>query len=75
MSNWRSCGRPFTGVEVLHRRPDKAEFTRRTGRNLCARDVVMAGYWDDPAATDDAVRDGGCTPATSDTSTIGDSCT
>lgn len=48
-SNWRSCGRPFTGVEV--RIGDGQAPERGEGQIWVRGDVVMSGYWDDPQAT------------------------
>jgi long-chain acyl-CoA synthetase len=48
-SNWRSCGRPFTGVEVR---------TGPDGQILVRGDVVMSGYWNDPGATAATLTDG-----------------
>ncbi|MDX6739577.1 class I adenylate-forming enzyme family protein [Actinocorallia sp. A-T 12471] len=53
-SNWRSCGRPFTGIEVrIGDGPTPGE-----GEILVRGDVVMAGYWNDPEATARTVTDG-----------------
>ncbi|MBW0089667.1 AMP-binding protein [Pseudonocardia sp. KRD-184] len=54
-----SCGRPFHGVEVRivdaegELLPEGAD-----GEVLVRGDVVMRGYWDDPAATAAALSDG-----------------
>ncbi|SFW81371.1 class I adenylate-forming enzyme family protein [Amycolatopsis australiensis] len=48
----RSCGRPFTGVEVRVADADGAELPAGTTGEIRVRgDVVMTGYWSDPAAT------------------------
>jgi acyl-CoA synthetase (AMP-forming)/AMP-acid ligase II len=58
-SNWRSCGRPFTGVEVLIGEPERPALpAHEPGEILVRGDVVMAGYWSDPGATFDALGSG-----------------
>jgi long-chain acyl-CoA synthetase len=58
-SNWRSCGRPFTGVEVRIGQPGpSAAAPGEQGEILVRGDVVMAGYWDNPEATADAIQSG-----------------
>lgn len=55
-SNWRSCGRPFTGIEV---RIGQCASEPGIQDEIYVRgDVVMAGYWNDPRATAEAVRSG-----------------
>lgn len=56
---WRSCGRPFTGVEVQVADIEGAEAPPGTPGEIWVRsDVVMDGYWADPAATADTLHDG-----------------
>ena len=58
-SNWRSCGHPFTGVEVRIGQPGQAAPAwGEQGVIFVRGDVVMAGYWDDPEATAKALRSG-----------------
>jgi acyl-CoA synthetase (AMP-forming)/AMP-acid ligase II len=54
-----SCGRPFSGVEVRIAGPDGRPLPGGADGEVLARgDVVMSGYWDDPAATDSALAGG-----------------
>ena len=65
-----TVGRPRPGVEI--RSPTRRPVPVATGhgrRAVLRSDAAMAGYWHDPEATADALRDGGCTPATSRSST------
>jgi long-chain acyl-CoA synthetase len=55
-SNWRSCGRPFTGVEV--RIGDGVSSEPGDGQIWVRGDVVMSGYWDDAEASAAALVDG-----------------
>lgn len=56
---WRSCGQPFTGVDVRIADADGSETAPGTEGEIWVRgDVVMQGYWDDPAATAATVVDG-----------------
>jgi acyl-CoA synthetase (AMP-forming)/AMP-acid ligase II len=58
-SNWRSCGRPFTGVEVRIGEPAQPGVSPGVQGDIFVRgDVVMAGYWDDRQATAEALRSG-----------------
>lgn len=58
-SNWRSCGRPFTGVEVRIGPPGLTPAAAGEQGEIFVRgDVVMAGYWDDPKATTEAIQSG-----------------
>jgi long-chain acyl-CoA synthetase len=50
-----SVGRPLPGVEVKIADPDE---TTGVGEVIARGRNVMAGYWSDPDATADAVRDG-----------------
>ncbi|WP_082781312.1 AMP-binding protein [Gordonia sp. QH-12] len=55
----RSCGQPFTGVEVRVVNDDGADSPAGTTGEIQVRgDVVMAGYWSDPNATAAAISDG-----------------
>jgi long-chain acyl-CoA synthetase len=54
-----SCGRPRTGVEVRVVDEDgRALPAGEIGEVVTRSDCVMAGYWNNPAATATAVRDG-----------------
>ncbi len=54
-----SCGRPFVGVQVRVVDAEGAELPTGADGEVCVHgDVVMRGYWDDPAATAKAVRGG-----------------
>jgi long-chain acyl-CoA synthetase len=54
-----SVGRPRTDVEVRVVGDDDVELpTGETGEVVVRGDVVMAGYWNDPAATAEALRGG-----------------
>ncbi|MEV5409685.1 AMP-binding protein [Thermopolyspora sp. NPDC052614] len=53
-TNWRSCGRPFTGVEI--RIGDGRD--HGDGGIWVRGDVVMSGYWNDPEATAAALVEG-----------------
>jgi len=54
-----SCGRPFRGVEVRVAAPDGEPVPDGAdGEVLVRGDVVMRGYWDDPAATAATLADG-----------------
>jgi len=59
-SNWRSCGRPFTGVEVrIGDGRDGDEAAGDGDGEIWVRgDVVMSGYWDNPEATASTLVDG-----------------
>ncbi|WP_375002158.1 class I adenylate-forming enzyme family protein [Gordonia sp. PS3] len=55
----RSCGQPFTGVEVRVVNDDGADSPAGTTGEIQVRgDVVMAGYWSDPNATAAAISNG-----------------
>lgn len=55
----RSCGQPFTGVEVRVADAEGTELPAGTTGEIRVRgDVVMAGYWSDPAATAGAIDNG-----------------
>jgi acyl-CoA synthetase (AMP-forming)/AMP-acid ligase II len=54
-----SCGRAFTGLDVRVLGPDGRPAPPGTEGEVCVRgDVVMRGYWADPTATGQAIRDG-----------------
>lgn len=54
-----SVGWPRTGVEVAVLRDDGTRAPAgEVGEIVCRGDVVMAGYWNNPDATADAIRDG-----------------
>lgn len=54
-----SIGLPRTGVEVrIVDEDDKEVPTGELGEILLRSDVVMAGYWENPEATNQAIRDG-----------------
>ncbi len=54
-----SCGRAFTGVDVRVVDPDGRPLPAGIEGEVCVRgDVVMSGYWADPTATEQAIRDG-----------------
>jgi long-chain acyl-CoA synthetase len=58
-ATWASCGRPFVGVSV--RIVDATGSTLpadRDGEVWVSGDTVMAGYWNDPAATASALHKG-----------------
>jgi acyl-CoA synthetase (AMP-forming)/AMP-acid ligase II len=54
-----SCGRPLPGVRVRICRDDGGECADDEVGEICVRsDNVMAGYWRNPQATAEALRDG-----------------
>ncbi|HVE20110.1 MAG TPA: AMP-binding protein, partial [Ilumatobacteraceae bacterium] len=54
-----SCGQPAVGVAVRTVRPDGADCDPgEVGEVLARSNAVTIGYWDDAAATADALRDG-----------------
>jgi long-chain acyl-CoA synthetase len=54
-----TAGRPFAGVEVMVAdAEDRALAPGESGEILCRGDVVMQGYWNDPAASAAALRGG-----------------
>ncbi|WP_292988907.1 AMP-binding protein [Mycobacterium sp.] len=54
-----SVGYPRSGAEVAVLRDDGTPAaTGEIGEIVCSGDVVMAGYWRNPAATEEALRDG-----------------
>jgi len=54
-----SAGRPFTNVEVMVAGPDDQPLPPGELGEICARsDLVMAGYWNNPEATADTLRNG-----------------
>ncbi|HEY0520636.1 MAG TPA: AMP-binding protein [Ilumatobacteraceae bacterium] len=54
-----SCGQPAVGVAVRVVRPDGTDCPPgEVGEVLARSNAVTIGYWDDPAATADALRDG-----------------
>lgn len=58
-ANWRSCGRPFTGVEVRIGDPARSGVNPGVQGDIFVRgDVVMAGYWNDQQATAEALPSG-----------------
>jgi acyl-CoA synthetase (AMP-forming)/AMP-acid ligase II len=55
----RSAGQPMIGCDVQVVRPDGSECaTGEPGEIVIRSDGLMQGYWDNPAATRDTVRDG-----------------
>ncbi len=55
----RSVGRPQSMVELSVRDADGRELGTGVSGEICVRgDVVMAGYWNDAAATAKAIQDG-----------------
>ena len=55
----RSCGQPVPGVSVRIAAPDGSEqATGEIGEVLIRSGAVMAGYWNNPAATAAALHDG-----------------
>jgi long-chain acyl-CoA synthetase len=54
-----SAGRPFAGVEVMIAGSDGRELsTSEAGEVLCRGDVVMPGYWRNPEASAETLKDG-----------------
>jgi acyl-CoA synthetase (AMP-forming)/AMP-acid ligase II len=54
-----SVGYPRSGMEVAVVRPDDSPAgVGEIGEIVCRGDVVMAGYWRNPAATDETLRNG-----------------
>jgi long-chain acyl-CoA synthetase len=54
-----SVGRPAAGVEIRIQRPDGTQPPAGVDGEICIRSPsLMTGYWHDPAATGQAVRDG-----------------
>jgi long-chain acyl-CoA synthetase len=54
-----SCGQPAVGVAVRTVRPDGTDCAPgEVGEVLARSNAVMIGYWDNAAATADALRDG-----------------
>lgn len=54
-----SCGQPAVGVAVRTVRPDGSDCAPgEVGEVLARSNAVTIGYWDDPKATADALRDG-----------------
>lgn len=54
-----SCGQPAIGVAVRTVRPDGTDCdVGEVGEVLARSNAVTIGYWDNPAATADALRDG-----------------
>jgi acyl-CoA synthetase (AMP-forming)/AMP-acid ligase II len=54
-----SVGYPRSGMEVaVLRADDTSAAVGEIGEILCRGDVVMGGYWRNPAATDDTLRNG-----------------
>jgi long-chain acyl-CoA synthetase len=54
-----SCGQPAVGVAVRTVRPDGTDCAPgEVGEVLARSNAVMVGYWDNAAATADALRDG-----------------
>jgi long-chain acyl-CoA synthetase len=54
-----SVGKPVSGVEVRIESPDGAVLPAGDNGEICVRGpVLMTGYWNDPDATEQAVRDG-----------------
>jgi acyl-CoA synthetase (AMP-forming)/AMP-acid ligase II len=53
-----SCGRPYPFVRVEIRRDGRSLAPNETGEICVKGDLVMKGYYGDPAATAEALRDG-----------------
>ncbi len=54
-----SCGQPAVGVAVRTVRPDGTDCAHgEVGEVLARSNAVTIGYWDNPAATAEALRDG-----------------
>ncbi len=54
-----SVGHPRSGVQVAVLRPDgRPAAVGEVGEIVCRGDVVMSGYWRNPTATADTLRDG-----------------
>src|ERR1700687_1732062 len=54
-----SAGRPYACVEVkVAEHEDRALLAGMPGEILCKGDVVMAGYWKNPQASEAALKDG-----------------
>lgn len=53
-----SAGRAYTNVEAAVRRHDGAIATCGEGELITRSDAVMRGYWDNPEATSESLRDG-----------------
>src|SRR5207237_703114 len=54
-----SVGPPIPGYQVRLASPDGQDAaTGQVGEVCCRSEGVMAGYWDDPEATAEALRDG-----------------
>jgi long-chain acyl-CoA synthetase len=54
-----SVGKPVSGVEVRIESPDGAVLPAGESGEICVRGpVLMMGYWNDPDATEQAVRNG-----------------
>lgn len=54
-----SVGQPRLGVEVCVVDPEGKRLPQgETGEIICRGDVVMSGYWNNPAATADTLRNG-----------------
>ncbi|MFF7069500.1 class I adenylate-forming enzyme family protein [Streptomyces pseudovenezuelae] len=53
------AGQPLPGVDVRVRRPDGSEAATGENGEICVRsDSLMRGYWGEPRATAEAMRDG-----------------
>ena len=63
----RSAGQPMVGCDVRIARPDGTECAPGEPGEIVIRspDGLMHGYWNNHPATQDTLRDGFCTPATS----------